>query len=48
MKTIDENYIKFLIYERMKHDILNFYITKNVFNNLTNWILEEFLEGDLK
>ena len=48
MKTIDENYIKFLTYERMKHDILNFYITKNVFNNLTSWILEEFLEGDLK
>ena len=48
MKTIDEKYIRFLAYERMKHDILNFYITKNVFNNLKNWISDEFLEGDLK
>ena len=48
MKTIDEKYVKFLSYERMKHDILNFYITKNVFNNLTTWISDEFLEGELK
>ena len=47
-KTIDEKYVKVLAYERMKHDILNFYITKNVFNNLTSWISDEFLEGDLK
>ncbi len=47
-KTIDEKYVKLLAYERMKHDILNFYITKNVFNNLTSWISDEFLEGDLK